>query len=100
MAGEDTPESLGLAITRVLKDHQLRARIANGGHRFVREHHDRRRIAANLCSSYVRLVQKTRRWKQIAARPVPAALMAEVHGDEDQAHQQSGFAEAEIHASA
>jgi glycosyltransferase involved in cell wall biosynthesis len=100
MAGEDTSESLGLAIARVLKDHQLRARIAKGGHRFVREHHDRRRVAANLCSSYVRLLQETRRWKQIATRPVPEALMAEVHGDENQAHQQNGFAETEIHASA
>ena len=84
MAGEDTSESLGLAIMRVLKDHNLRTRIATGGHRFVREHHDRRRVAANLCGSYVRLLQETRRWKQIALRPVPAALMAGEPGDDRQ----------------
>jgi glycosyltransferase involved in cell wall biosynthesis len=100
MAGEDTSESLGLAITRVLRDHNLRTRIATGGHRFVREHHDRRRVAANLCGSYVRLLQETRRWEQIAARPAPAALMAGDPGDNDNAQQSSEFGEVEIHASA
>jgi len=100
MAGKDTPESLGGAITRVLKDHNLRSRIAKGGNRFVREHHDRRQVAANLCSSYVRLLQQTRRWQQIAARPAPEALMAGLHTDEDHAPVQNEFSEAEIHVSA
>lgn len=100
MAGEDTPESLGLAIVRVLKNHQLRHRIAEGGHRFVRERHDRRKIAADLCRAYVRLLQPTRHWTEIAQRPSPEAIR-NLTGDE-QIHdlEFDRRMETEIHASA
>src|SRR5690606_40111934 len=69
LAAEDTPESLGGARVRVLKDEALRTRIAEGGHQFVLARHDRRVAAAQLCDSYVRLLQSTRRWNEIAQRP-------------------------------
>jgi 1,2-diacylglycerol 3-alpha-glucosyltransferase len=100
MAGEDTTESLGAAITRVLGDPQLRARIALGGNRFVRARHDRRAIAAQLCGAYVRLLQGTRQWDEVAARPAPEALRDGSLPDEIGSQQLNGFAEAEIHASA
>ena len=69
LAAEDTPESLGGAIVRVLKDETLRNRIAEGGYQFVRARHDRRGAAAQLCASYVRLLRSTRRWNEVAERP-------------------------------
>lgn len=68
LAGEDTSESLGTAISRVLRDSSLRTRIAQGGHDFVRHRHDRRTVAAELCQAYCRLLKPTRRWRQIEAR--------------------------------
>jgi glycosyltransferase involved in cell wall biosynthesis len=69
LAAEDTAESLGGAVVRVLKDETLRNRIAEGGYQFVRARHDRRLAAAQLCDAYVRLLRSTRRWSQIADRP-------------------------------
>lgn len=76
LAADDTPESLGGAIITVLKDDELRQRIAEGGHQFVRARHDRRVAAAQLCESYVRLLRPTRRWSEIMTRPTvsPNAL--------------------------
>jgi 1,2-diacylglycerol 3-alpha-glucosyltransferase len=69
LAAEDTAESLGGAITRVLRDASLRTRIAVGGHYFVRNRHDRRAVAAHLAQAYCRLLLPTRRWDEIAHRP-------------------------------
>jgi 1,2-diacylglycerol 3-alpha-glucosyltransferase len=69
LAAEDTAESLGAAITRVLRDSSLRTRIGVGGHFFVRNHHDRRAVAAHLAQAYCRLLLPTRRWDEIAQRP-------------------------------
>lgn len=69
LAADDTPESLGGAMVRVLKDETLRNRIAEGGHQFVVARHDRRVAAAQLCDSYTRMLRSTRRWGKIAARP-------------------------------
>lgn len=68
LAANDTSESLGDSIVTLLKNRTLRNRVAEGGHRFVREHHDRRIVAGNLCEAYIRMLQGTRRWKQIAKR--------------------------------
>jgi glycosyltransferase involved in cell wall biosynthesis len=75
LAAEDTAESLGAAITRVLRDPQLRGRIAQGGYQFVRERHDRRAVAAQLCQAYCRLLMPTRRWTEVSSRPAPLHLM-------------------------
>jgi 1,2-diacylglycerol 3-alpha-glucosyltransferase len=69
LAAEDTADSLGAAITRVLRDGSLRTRIALGGHYFVRNRHDRRAVAAHLAQAYCRLLLPTRRWDEIAQRP-------------------------------
>jgi glycosyltransferase involved in cell wall biosynthesis len=100
MAGEDTAESLGAAITRVLRDPQLRTRIAAGGNRFVCARHDRRAIAAQLCGAYVRLLQGTRRWEEIALRPAPTPLIDRTMPGDFGDQERDCFAEAEIHASA
>jgi glycosyltransferase involved in cell wall biosynthesis len=73
LAADDTPESLAGAIVRVLKDDELRERIAEGGYQFVQARHDRRVAAAQLCESYVRLLRPTRRWNEIATRPTVGA---------------------------
>ncbi|HEX6960690.1 MAG TPA: glycosyltransferase family 4 protein [Lacipirellula sp.] len=70
LAGEDTSDALGAAITRVLRDSALRTRIAAGGYYFVRNRHDRRAVAAHLGQAYCRLLEPTRRWKEIARRPL------------------------------
>jgi glycosyltransferase involved in cell wall biosynthesis len=69
LAGEDTSRSLAEGIIRVLTDAHLAARLAAGGNRFARERHDRRKVAAQLCQAYVRLLEGTRRWAQILQRP-------------------------------
>ncbi|MBL9162421.1 MAG: glycosyltransferase family 4 protein [Planctomycetaceae bacterium] len=88
LAADDTAESLGGAIVRVLKDETLRNRIAEGGHQFVRARHDRRMAAAQLCDSYLRLLRPTRRWKEIAARPaaLPNELEKCIGSDSNREH--------------
>ena len=69
LAAQDTGESLGHAILQLLRREELAARIAAGGHRFVCENHDRRLVAAQLCRSYQRLLEGTKRWNKVAQRP-------------------------------
>lgn len=69
LAADDTPESLGGALVRVLKDEVLRNRIGEGGYQFVLARHDRRVAAAQLCGSYMRMVRSTPRWDEITQRP-------------------------------
>jgi glycosyltransferase involved in cell wall biosynthesis len=52
LAGEDTGAALGEAIVKVLREPALRQRLARNGHRFVREHHDRRLVARQVCDAY------------------------------------------------
>jgi glycosyltransferase involved in cell wall biosynthesis len=75
LAGEDTGKSLGAAITRVLRDPSLRSRIALGGHCFVRDRHDRQAAAAQLSQAYCRVLEPTRRWKEIVSRPAVQAIV-------------------------
>jgi 1,2-diacylglycerol 3-alpha-glucosyltransferase len=100
LAGDDTSESLGRAVVRLLKDSTLRSRIGKGGYRFVRDHHDRRQVAARLCESYVRLLEGSQRWKEVAARPRVDALAAGAELSADWNHERSEFAEVSVHASA
>jgi hypothetical protein len=69
LAAEDTAESLGAAIARVLRDRSLQSRIAAGGYYFARNRHDRRAVAHQLCQAYCRLLLPTRHWRHVAARP-------------------------------
>ena len=54
LAAPDTGEALGEAILEVLRDGELRWRLAQNGHRFVREHHDRRQVAQLIYGAYLR----------------------------------------------
>jgi 1,2-diacylglycerol 3-alpha-glucosyltransferase len=96
LAAEDTPESLGGAIVRVLKDEMLRNRIAEGGYQFVRARHDRRGAAAQLCNSYVRLLRSTRRWNEVAERP--SARIGSLLGRVESAASGENMLETELNA--
>jgi glycosyltransferase involved in cell wall biosynthesis len=54
MAAPDTGAALGERIHEVLRDTVLRQELSRGGHRFVREHHDRRLVAQQICAAYFR----------------------------------------------
>jgi glycosyltransferase involved in cell wall biosynthesis len=75
LAGEDTCDSLGAAISRVLRDASLRTRIALGGHKFVRARHDRRAVAAQLAQAYCRMLKPTRRWQEVSTRPTVPSII-------------------------
>jgi glycosyltransferase involved in cell wall biosynthesis len=56
LAPEDTADSMAQAIVEVLRNSELRRRLAEGGFRFVQDHHDRRRTAAEVCHCYLRTI--------------------------------------------
>ncbi len=75
LAAPDTGAALGEALLAVLGDAPLRQRLGRGGLRFVRENHDRARVAGQVCEVYCRtlagagrLVSRSRR---VAAEPAP-----------------------------
>src|SRR6185369_1604071 len=70
----DTSEALAEAIVELLKDDRLRETLAEGGHQFVRAHHDRRLTAMRLVGTYLRTVNRVRLAGRRAARPVSAAV--------------------------
>jgi glycosyltransferase involved in cell wall biosynthesis len=57
LAEPDTAAALARGILEVLQDKSLRRRLANNGYRLVRERHDRRIVAAQLCASYYRTLE-------------------------------------------
>jgi glycosyltransferase involved in cell wall biosynthesis len=99
LVGEDTSDALGKGIVRLLMDARLRSRIAAGGNRFVRERHDRRNVAEQLCQAYVRLLKETRRWNEIASRP-PARFERETPAPDPVALKSDRYLEDPIHVSA
>jgi glycosyltransferase involved in cell wall biosynthesis len=62
LASPDTSDALGEAILEVLRDSELRQRLASNGHQFVRLHHDRLVIAQKVCDGYVRTLKAVGRW--------------------------------------
>jgi glycosyltransferase involved in cell wall biosynthesis len=50
----NTSAALGRAILQVVRDPALGQQLADNGHRFVRDNHDRRLIAQQVCASYYR----------------------------------------------
>jgi glycosyltransferase involved in cell wall biosynthesis len=100
LVGDDTSQSLGEGIVRLLSNAPLRARIALGGCRFVRERHDRRLVAAQLCQAYIHLMQETRRWSRIAMRPPVAARSMDTLSAESREHDRNSYLEDAIYASA
>lgn len=68
LAPEDTGKSLGEALVRALGDPLLRQRLAGNGYQFVREHHDRRLVARQVCEAYARVLNIPAP-RAVAARP-------------------------------
>jgi glycosyltransferase involved in cell wall biosynthesis len=52
----DTGEALGQGILTLLRDPALRQRLGAQGQHFVRERHDRRLIAQQVCATYYRVL--------------------------------------------
>ena len=69
LACPDTGAALGEAILDVLRDDQLRERIARNGQRYVREHHDRRLVARQVCAAYLRTLEAAGRGHVLGQRP-------------------------------
>lgn len=69
LAANDTSDALSESIIEALRNPALRHSLARGGYELVRERHDRRHVAKELCQVYRRLVQPTRQWKSIVNRP-------------------------------
>lgn len=69
LAEADTGASLGEAILEVLRDDELRRRIAAGGQAYVRARHDRRVVAQQVCEAYVRTLTHAGRAGALAHRP-------------------------------
>lgn len=99
LAAKDTSESLGGAIVQLLKNRELRHRIADGGHRFVCEHHDRRVVSGHLVEAYTKMLKQTRHWKHVAQRPAAVPVW---HKEKQQELALAGYLQGkvEIHATA
>ncbi len=101
LADNDSSESLGQGITRLLQDRQLRARLADAAYSFVCENHDRRKTAADLCQIYVRLLQRSKRWKSIMERS--QHLLSSTHDErpgQARLEEEPDCLEADAHATA
>jgi glycosyltransferase involved in cell wall biosynthesis len=79
LAAPDTGEALGRALVALLRDAPLRRKVGLNGYRFVREHHDRRVTARQVCATYYRTLAEAGRLPRAAARaaagdviPLPA----------------------------
>jgi glycosyltransferase involved in cell wall biosynthesis len=57
LAAPDTTEAFGQAILDVLRDDGLRQRLARRGHDFVRDNHDGRVVAGQICAAYYRTLE-------------------------------------------
>jgi glycosyltransferase involved in cell wall biosynthesis len=72
LARPDTGAALGEALWTVLADRELAQRLAGNGHRLVREKHDRRTIATEVCAVYRRALASRERAAP-EERPQPLA---------------------------
>jgi glycosyltransferase involved in cell wall biosynthesis len=73
LVSPDTSDALASAIVELLDGPALRSALAEGGHQFVRAHHDRRLTARSLVGTYLRTIHKARLEDREAARPVAAS---------------------------
>jgi len=69
LAAPDTGAALGAAILEALRDDELRRRIAHNGNRFVRENHDRRLVAQQVCAACISTLEAAGRPAVLAQRP-------------------------------
>jgi len=64
----DTPNSLADGILHLLHDPNLRSRLAENAFDFVSQHHDRRQLARNVSRAYLKVLEGTRRGREIKSR--------------------------------
>lgn len=60
LASPDTGAALAVALLEVLRDANLRKRLAEQGSAFVRQHHDRRVMANQVCTAYRHILANER----------------------------------------
>jgi glycosyltransferase involved in cell wall biosynthesis len=73
LASPDTGPGLGRAILELLRNEPLRRRLGANGFQFVREHHDRRNTARQVCQTFYRALAAAGRLGAIAQRAAAAA---------------------------
>jgi glycosyltransferase involved in cell wall biosynthesis len=61
LVNQDTGAALGDGIVDLLRDDELRQRLARNGNQFVKDNHDRRVIAQRLCAAYYRTLKASGR---------------------------------------
>jgi hypothetical protein len=78
LAAEDTGAALGEQIVEALRDPELRELMAYNGYCFVKENHDRRRVAAQVCEAYARAlgIAVTVPVPSVQAQPAAAVVPA------------------------
>jgi glycosyltransferase involved in cell wall biosynthesis len=79
LATPDTGAALGKGILELLRDVQLRRRLARNGHRFVRLHHDRRVVARQVCATYFRTLARAGFHNKNVRMPQLTGLWSELH---------------------
>jgi glycosyltransferase involved in cell wall biosynthesis len=57
LADEDTGAALGEQIVAALRDPELCEHLAANGHQFVKDNHDRRLVARQVCDAYARALE-------------------------------------------
>ncbi|MBV9122484.1 MAG: glycosyltransferase family 4 protein, partial [Planctomycetes bacterium] len=77
LAAPDSAEALAGGILEVLRDGDLRQRLAGNAARFVCAHHDRRVIAGQVCAVYRRTLaatggRKPRAWRPVSPKTIPS----------------------------
>jgi glycosyltransferase involved in cell wall biosynthesis len=68
LAAPDTSAALADAILEVLRDRDLRQRLARNGHQLVRQRHDRRLMGQQVCACYYRTLAASPKYFPSLAR--------------------------------
>jgi glycosyltransferase involved in cell wall biosynthesis len=66
LAAPDTSAALADALLTVLRNDELRQRIARNGHQLVRQQHDRSAIARQVCATYYRTLLECGRGQSLS----------------------------------
>lgn len=64
----DSPDALADGIIQLIDDPQLRQQLGQNAFEFVRQNHDRRQLARNVCSAYLRALEGTAIGRQVMQR--------------------------------
>jgi glycosyltransferase involved in cell wall biosynthesis len=72
LVAPDQADSLAAGILELLRDRPLADRLAENGHLFVREHHDRRAVARQVSAAYRNTLTAAGRRPSLRPQPVPS----------------------------